>query len=70
MFFPSYLNENIYACDFKQVKELKGAIVSELDHLPSQMVGKAFQIQGESMLTNILKASDGISFTGSGTILR
>ena len=33
--------------DFKTVKESKGAIVSELGRLPSQIVGKASQISGD-----------------------
>ena len=38
----------MYAYSYKTISELKDAIVSDLDRLPSQIVGKAAaQIQGE-----------------------
>ena len=40
-FFWNFLNEDIYADDFKTIKELKDAIVSELGHSHSQIVDKS-----------------------------
>ena len=45
-FFWNFLNEGIYANDFKTIKELKEVIVSELGHSHSQKVGKSLTDQG------------------------
>ena len=44
--FWNFLNEDIHADDFKKIKELKDAIVSELDHPHSHIVDKSLTGQG------------------------
>ena len=46
LFFWNFINEDIYADDFKTVKELNGTIVNELGHSHSQTVDKSLTDQG------------------------
>ena len=47
-FFWNFLNEDIYAHDFKTIKEMKDAIVSELGHSHSQTVDKFLKDSGDN----------------------
>ena len=64
-FFWNFLNEDIYADDFKTIKELKDAMVSEIGHTHSQTVDKCLTDPGTtrlSVLTMCKRAQTG-SFT-------
>ena len=49
-FFWNFLNEEICADDFKTIKKLKDAIVSEISHSHSQMVDRPLTDQGTTRL--------------------